>query len=49
MNEEKHEQVVNAMVNFVIRVMNGETTSEKEIEILPEVVSALFNDYLALH
>ena len=49
MNEEQHEQVVNAMVNFIIRVMNGETTSEKEMEILSEVISALFNDYLALH
>lgn len=41
MNEEQYKKVVDALVNFVIRVANGETTTEKEIEVLPAVVSSL--------
>lgn len=42
MNEEQYKKVVDALVNFVIRVANGETISGKETEVLPEIVSKLF-------
>lgn len=41
MNEEQYKKVVDALVCFVTRVANGETTAEKEIEVLPAVVSSL--------
>lgn len=34
-------KVENALINFIERVSKGETTSEKETEVLPEVVNAL--------
>ena len=33
--------VINALSQFVVRVASGEATSDKEIEILPEVAYAL--------
>lgn len=44
MNEEKYKKVVDALVGFVTRVANGETTAEKEIEVLPAIASLLFNE-----
>ena len=44
MNEEQYKKVVDALVGFVIRVANGETTAEKEIEVLPAIASLLFNE-----
>ena len=41
MNEEQYKKIVDALVGFVTRVANGETTAEKEIEVLPAVVSSL--------
>jgi len=41
MNEKQYEEVVNALVDFVVRVANGKATSETEIAVLPEVVNAL--------
>ena len=43
MNEEQYKSVITALTEFVIRVSKGETTSEKEVEILPEVVSRLID------
>ncbi len=42
MDKEQHQKVVDALVDFVIRVANGKTTTEKEVEVLPAVVSVLF-------
>lgn len=41
MTNEQYKEVNDALVEFIIRVSKGETTSEKEVEVLPEVVSAL--------
>lgn len=41
MNEEQYRTVIASLVEFIVRVSKGETTSEKEVEVLPEVVSAL--------
>ncbi len=41
MTKEQCQDVVDALVNFIVRVSKGKTTSEKEVEVLPEVVSAL--------
>lgn len=35
--------VINALSQFVVRVAGGEVTSDKEIEILPEVTYALMH------
>lgn len=43
MNDEQYKKIVCALVSFVIRVANGETTTEKETEVLPAVVSSLAN------
>lgn len=43
MEKEQTERVINALANFVLRVANGEATSEKEIEVLPEIASVLLN------
>lgn len=44
MEKEQKERVINALANFVLRVANGEATSEKEIEVLPEIASILLNE-----
>lgn len=41
MDKEQYNSVAEALVEFILRVSKGETTSEKEVEILPEVVSVL--------
>lgn len=43
MEKEQKERVINALANFVLRVANGKATSEKEIEVLPEIASVLLN------
>ncbi|MDE5993919.1 MAG: hypothetical protein K2G60_00225 [Oscillospiraceae bacterium] len=43
MNEEQYKNVIAALVEFVVRVSKGETTSEKEVEVLPEVISGLID------
>lgn len=44
MEKDQYKKVIDALVDFVIRVANGKTTTEKETEVLPAVVSALFID-----
>jgi hypothetical protein len=44
MEKEQKERVINALANFVLRVANGEATSEKEIEVLSEIASILLNE-----
>lgn len=46
MDKDQRKKVVDALVDFVIRVANGETTTEKEVEILPAVVSLLISGEL---
>ena len=41
MTNEQWKQVEEALLKFVLRVSEGKTTSETEIEILPEVVKVL--------
>lgn len=43
MTKEQKEEVIDALVGFILRVSKGETTSEKEAEVLPEVVSKLID------
>lgn len=35
--------VINALAQFIVRVAGGEATSDKEIEVLPEVAYALMH------
>lgn len=45
MNDEmkdKYKQAENALLDFIIRVAQGKTTSDKEVEVLPEVVKSFF-------
>lgn len=46
MDKDQHKKIVDALVDFVIRVANAETTTEKEVEILPAVVSLLVSGEL---
>ena len=41
MTKEQIAELENALIDFVKRVSKGETTSEKEVEVLPEVVQRL--------
>lgn len=41
MDKEQFNSVADALVEFILRVSKGETTSEKEVEVLPAVVSEL--------
>ncbi len=41
MNKEQKKKVVEALVDFVVRVAEGKQTSGTEVEVLPEVVKAL--------
>lgn len=41
MNKEQNEKVVQALVDFVVRVANGEATSEAEVAALPEIARIL--------
>lgn len=40
MDKAKRDEVVNALADFVIRVAKGNETSDKEVEVLPEVAKA---------
>lgn len=43
MEKMQKSKIENALIDFIERVSKGETTSEKETEVLPEVVNALAN------
>lgn len=43
MDDEQYKRVVDALVEFVIRVANKEATTEKEAEVLPAVASILLS------
>lgn len=43
MTNEQYKEVNEALVKFIIRVSKGETTAEKEVEILPAIVHELKN------
>lgn len=43
MSVEQKKKITVALVDFIERVAHGNTTSETEIEALPEVVNALIN------
>lgn len=46
MKYEQYKQVIQSLVNYVSRVSKGkEYASEKEVEVLPEIVKILLNDY----
>lgn len=45
MEKEKLDQVEIALADFIIRVAKGETTSETEVKVLPEVALALKDYY----
>ena len=46
MGEEKEIELINALADFVIRVAKGKATSEKEVEVLPEVARVVADYYL---
>lgn len=39
---DKYKQAEKALLDFIIRVAQGKTTSDKEVEALPEVVKSFF-------
>lgn len=39
MEKEKFNSVADALADFILRVSSGKTTTEKEVEVLPAVVS----------
>ena len=41
MEKEKIQQIETALFEFIIRTSNGKTISDKETEILPEIVKIL--------
>jgi len=41
MSREQQEKIETALADFIIRVANGEATSEAEVAVLSEVVKAL--------
>lgn len=41
MNKEQEAEVINALVNFVVRVSKGDTVNEKEVDTLPAVATLL--------
>ncbi len=43
---EQEKRVVDALVDFVIRVAKGKTTSDTEVSVLPEVAKLLLNFYM---
>ena len=44
MDKEQYEQVTDALVNFIVRVANGNATSETEVAVLPEVARILVDN-----
>lgn len=47
MDEQKIKEVEIALADFIIRVAKGKTTSETEVQVLPEV-AAVLKDYFYL-
>lgn len=43
---EQEKRVVDALVDFVIRVAKGKTTSDTEVSVLPEVAKLLLNFHM---
>lgn len=41
MNKKQKDEVINALVEFVLRVAEGKATSETEVAILPKVAEIL--------
>lgn len=48
MNDEQEKRVVEALVDFVLRVAKGNATNESEVAVLPLVARELF-EVLRLH
>lgn len=48
MNDEQEKRVVEALVDFVLRVAKGNATNESEVAVLPLVAKELF-EVLRLH
>lgn len=44
MDQKQKDKVIEALVNFVVKVSEGNTTSETEVAVLPEVVKILLGD-----
>ena len=44
LDKEQYEQVTDALVNFIVRVANGNSTSETEVAVLPEVARILVDN-----
>lgn len=43
MTDEQEKEVIDALVDFVIRVAKGKTTSDTEVSVLPEVAKVLLS------
>lgn len=43
LTREQDQELEQALFDFVIRVLKGKTTSETELQILPEVVETLLS------
>ena len=41
MTKEKREKISEALADFIIRVLEDKTASERDVEVLPEVIKAL--------
>lgn len=39
---DKYKQAKKALLDFIIRVAHGQTASDKEVEVLPEVIKCIF-------
>lgn len=48
MTKEQHKSIVDALVKFVLRALNTEKASEKELELLPDALLLLgkFTGYI---
>jgi hypothetical protein len=44
MDEKQKDKVIAALVDFVIKVAEGNTTSETEVAVLPEVAKILLDN-----
>lgn len=42
------QKIKQSLIEFVLRVAKGEATSDKEVEILPEIVMIVLNSF-SLH
>lgn len=43
MTNEQENEVIKALIDFVVRVSKGKTTSDTEVSVLPEVAKLLLN------